>query len=180
MTELTENSNPARSASKTGRPPWYRRKLLIMPSFQLQLIFWNILIAFFIFMVVLYQIAKAMNEMTMMGTNAGFPSDHPYFQFIRELSGNFYLHITTAFFLGMIVSWLVTLFVSHRFAGPIYRVRTYFEGIARGDALRDITFRKGDFLSDFAVTINQALKKVSRPETTQGAPKESSAPPEQN
>ena len=176
MTEPTEIKKPARVASKTGRPPWYRRKLLIMPSFQLQLIFWNILIAFLIFMVVLYQIAKAMNELTLMGTNAGFPSDHPYFQFIHELSGNFYLHITSAFLLGMVVSWLVTLFVSHRFAGPIYRVQSYFAGLARGDPLRDITFRKGDFLSHFAVTINEALKRVSHLDSG----KESSAPPEQN
>ena len=160
MTELKEKVKPAAPASKSERPVIHKRKFLIMPSFQLQLIFSNIVVIFCVLIVVIYQSARAIDELTTKGTKEGFAPDHPYFRFIRELSGSFYLHIMVAFVAGMIVSWLLTLFISHRFAGPIYRLRTYFEGLAGGDTLRDISFRKTDFLSDFAVVINQALKKV--------------------
>ena len=133
-----------------------------MPNFQLTLIFWNILIAFLIFIVVLFQIASGMHDLSMMGTNAGFPPNHPYFMFVREMSGNFYIHITIAFFVGMAVSWLMTLYVSHKVAGPLYRMKSYFEKISGGDEVKDISFRKGDYLTEFAGVINGALKKITK------------------
>ncbi|MBI2605054.1 MAG: methyl-accepting chemotaxis protein [Deltaproteobacteria bacterium] len=148
--------------SSSERPPFWRRRFLIIPAFQLRLIFWNILISLFIFAIVLFQIARAMNELTQMGTSAGFPSDHPYFTFVRELSGNFYVYVSVAFIVGIALSWLITLFVSHRFAGPIYRLRKFFDGIAKGEAVSEIRFRKNDYLADFAPIINDALKRVSK------------------
>lgn len=144
----------------TERPSFYRRKYLIMPAFQLRLIFWNMLITLGIFAVVLLVIARSMGEMVDMGNEAGLPASHPYFQFAHDLARNFYIRFSGAFAAGIVLAGIVTLFISHRFAGPIYRLRKYFDGLSRGGPVSEIKFRKNDFLQDFAPVVNATLKRI--------------------
>lgn len=157
--------------NQTGRPSFFRRKYLIMPKFQLNLIFWNFLVTLMIFIIVLFQISKGMLELNQMGANAGFSPDHPYFQFVRELSGNFYLNISIGFIVGIIASALITLFASHRLAGPLYRLKIFFEKMSHDGKVSDISFRKGDYLSDYSSIINMALKKISKDPSSTQSPK---------
>jgi signal transduction histidine kinase len=52
----------------------------------------------------------------------------------------------------------VTLLVSHRIAGPLYRFKKAMEGMERGDFSRGFTLRTHDQLQDVAVSVNQMLK----------------------
>ena len=144
------------------RPSFFRRKYLIMPKFQLNLILWNFLVTLMIFIIVLFQISKGMSELNKMGLNAGFAPDHPYFQFVRELSGGFYFNISVGFVIGIMVSGIITLFASHKLAGPLYRLKIFFEKMSQDGKLSDISFREGDYLNDYSPIINGALKKISK------------------
>jgi hypothetical protein len=142
-----------------------------MPKFQLNLIFWNFLVTLMVFIIVLFQISKGMLELNQMGMTAGFAPDHPYFQFVRELSGSFYVNISIGFIVGIIVSGLITLFASHRLAGPLYRLKIFFEKMSHDGKVSDINFRKGDYLNDYSAIINMALKKISKEPSTVQTPK---------
>jgi hypothetical protein len=148
--------------TQTQRPSFFRRKFLIMPSFQLTLILWNALITIAIFIIVLLQVNLSMREMKKMGDNAGFHPENPFFKFIDEIGTRFYSHVSIAFLVGLIVSTLMTIYISHKMAGPLYRMRTYFQKISDDGQVKDISFRKGDYLSDFAVIINAALAKIKK------------------
>ena len=148
--------------TQSQRPSLFRRKFLIMPSFQLTLILWNAMITVVIFVIVLFQVNVGMRELKKMGDNAGFHPENPFFKFIDELSGKFYSHVSVAFIFGLIVSSLMTLYLSHKMAGPLYRMRTFFEKMSDDGKVNDISFRKGDYLSDFSAVINRALSKIKK------------------
>ena len=46
------------------------------------------------------------------------------------------------------------ILISHRIAGPVYRIRKTFESMAGGDLSRDIRLRDGDYLCPLADAVN--------------------------
>jgi len=73
---------------------------------------------------------------------------------------NFYVLILA--FLGFIfLSWR-TLILSHRFAGPIYRLEKDLADIAKGDFSIRIKFRKKDELKSIAEGINKILDEMEK------------------
>lgn len=58
---------------------------------------------------------------------------------------------------AFIVMILLSILVSHRIAGPIYRVEKDLDEIVKGDYSRRIKFRAGDDLQELAEKINKLL-----------------------
>ena len=139
----------------------FRQKFLILPEFQYRLLFWNMICFVVVFVLILLQVWRATRQMRGMGEIAGFPSGHPYFIFLRQISANLYFYIAGSFILGGVVSLLITLVVSHRLSGPVYRLMKHFESIAGGEAPGEIRFRRNDYLENYAPMINRALDRLS-------------------
>ncbi len=52
--------------------------------------------------------------------------------------------------------------LSHRFAGPIYRLRTTIRSIAEGNPAPRLKFRKGDYWHDLAEDFNTMVEQLSK------------------
>jgi hypothetical protein len=52
--------------------------------------------------------------------------------------------------------------ISNRFVGPVYRLRNSMRRLARGEEVRPIRFREGDFWLEFADEFNRILELVPR------------------
>lgn len=50
--------------------------------------------------------------------------------------------------------------VSNRFAGPVYRLRTSLDQLAKGEPVPPIKFREGDFWIDLADKFNQVRSRL--------------------
>ena len=61
----------------------------------------------------------------------------------------------------ILISWRV-LILSHRLAGPIYRLEKDLQDIARGNFSMRIRFRKKDELRSIADGINKILDEIER------------------
>jgi hypothetical protein len=53
---------------------------------------------------------------------------------------------------------------SHRFAGPIWRLRHELRRLKEGSSIQPIHFRKGDFWTDLAEDFNAVLRRLERAE----------------
>mgnify|MGYP001563273476 CR=1 FL=1 len=53
----------------------------------------------------------------------------------------------------------VTLFVSHKIAGPLYRFKKILEAMGEGDFLSQVRIRKGDQLQDIAKIFDDMIAK---------------------
>lgn len=67
------------------------------------------------------------------------------------------VRVWPALFLAMIISGLLSVFVTHRLAGPIYRFGQVAHQVASGDLSIRVRLRKGDDLGDLQASMNQAL-----------------------
>ncbi len=59
-----------------------------------------------------------------------------------------------------IVTIILTLLVSHKIAGPLYRFKKVIEAMGEGDFAQDFKIRQRDQLQDLAKTINSAIQRV--------------------
>ena len=51
--------------------------------------------------------------------------------------------------------------LSHRWVGPIYRLRTALRALSRGEAVQPISFREGDFWKDLAGDFNAVAERLN-------------------
>lgn len=92
----------------------------------------------------------------------GLPENHSFFQFISEMQNTMdSVFIATALivFALLVVGGII---LSHRVAGPLYRLNFYLHLLAEHDPsnLKDISFREKDFFPELAEAYNLALKRL--------------------
>lgn len=59
-------------------------------------------------------------------------------------------------FIGIV--FVTCIFVSHKIAGPIYKLKKYLTEVREGGANYPLSFRKGDNFSDLAVDVNDTIE----------------------
>jgi len=69
--------------------------------------------------------------------------------------------IWPAIFLAMLVSAFLSVFVTHRFAGPLYRFHQVVDQIAAGDLSTGFKLRKGDDLVELETALNRAIESLA-------------------
>ncbi len=52
--------------------------------------------------------------------------------------------------------------LTNRFAGPVYRVRVTLESLVRGDSIRPVHFRDGDFWCELAPILNMLAARLGQ------------------
>ena len=146
--------------------PVFTRKLkhwMIYPKFQMRLIIWNLLIMSMAFGIVGIGVCQTFSYLKGLGTAVGLPNGHNYFQFIQLQSSVFFRNLAIAGALCGIASFMITLIVSHRLAGPMTRLRTYFAEIKSSGQVQDpLKFRKDDYMLELADEINSALENLKK------------------
>lgn len=62
--------------------------------------------------------------------------------------------------LFLAVTFVISLFMSHRIAGPLYKLSRFFDEVGRGHLNQDLHFRKQDYFTDLAADFNLMLKGI--------------------
>ena len=142
-----------------------RIKLIIYPKLQYTLIAVNSLIMFIIIGAVAFQSHQHLNKMRELGIANKMPSKHPYFGFLNLLEADLNKYLLIGAAIGVLISAIITLLLSHKMAGPIVRLRGYFKDISETYPQKDfqeLQFRKNDFFADLPPHINQAVEKIKK------------------
>jgi hypothetical protein len=58
-------------------------------------------------------------------------------------------------FLGLIFA--ITIFFSHKVAGPLYRIKVFLDDIKIGKGRKEIVIRKGDYFGDLVKDVEQTF-----------------------
>jgi hypothetical protein len=137
----------------------FRKKLLINPHFQLTLMGINAAVITLVFAVIWIQAGRIFSDMGpftgLAGIRGDLAGDYLAFQASR-----FHTTILVTYLFAMITSCAMTLVVSYRFAGPLIRLRGYFERLGTGDGkFHELNFRTGDYFSELPPIINDGLKR---------------------
>ncbi len=89
------------------------------------------------------------------------------FFFVPEAAkklGDIYLHTSELLIVPLavlaVIGAVAGVFISHRIAGPVYRVKRVSEEIAKGNLSVSVKFRKGDELHDLADSMNSMISGI--------------------
>jgi hypothetical protein len=157
-------SQPARRYS--------RRKFLIFPKFQIPVLAVNLGVILLMAGIVWFGAQNAFSELRPA---AGLSDGEREF-FLRYLdyqAHRFERSLLLALVAGTGVSTFLSLVITHRFSGPLLRLRGYFKMLSErppqsGEAVPRLEFRDGDYLSDLPPLINEAVGRVARDKTKAG------------
>ncbi|MBL7663763.1 MAG: hypothetical protein JNM93_01425 [Bacteriovoracaceae bacterium] len=139
------------------------KKFIIYPKFQMKLLSFNLAIVLIGFGCISYRIWSSFHDLEKIGTNANLPADHIFFKFLdHQLHELFFPDLLITFLIVIVFTSLVTLRLSQKLAGPILRMKTYFESIEKnpGEAKHQLKFREGDFFDDLPEVINKAHSRL--------------------
>ena len=139
-----------------------RMRFLIYPKLQLSLIFSGMGVLALSYVFIAIQVYRSFHELKGLGEQIGLPAGHPYFEFIQFHEHALSVSLYIAGVISCLVSFVLLLVLSHRVAGPIVRLKGYFEAMSREGWKTRLTFRKGDFFSELPEVINQALEPKAK------------------
>jgi hypothetical protein len=101
------------------------------------------------------------------GLALGLPPTHVFFRFLQEQQRTMDLIFIVTALLTLLTIVGFGLFLSHRVAGPLYRLKQYLaETPVDGKVQELLKFRDGDYFPDVADAINSRLSKTSKTSST--------------
>jgi len=139
-----------------------RKNYLINPKFQLSFILFSILTSFFGMAVFYGAIKYFFWTFKNMGKEVGIPENHIFFTFLDDQSTKMnYIFIISAF-VFFLISLIGSLLLSHKVAGPIYRLTKYLKESSKEsqtpEELSKLQFRKGDFFLELQDAFNDFIE----------------------
>lgn len=136
-----------------------RRNLLINPKFQLSFLAYTLGVS--VVTIGFFYLADAYFfwKFSQLGQGLGLPPNHVFFQFLDEQksSKNFYYGVTAGVSVAVLGVW--GLLLSHRVAGPLYRLKKHLKSVSDGSTSSDVRFREGDFFQEVADAYNEQMVK---------------------
>jgi hypothetical protein len=135
-----------------------RTQYVIYPRFQFLLIAVNATLMLVSFAIIFFEASQTFSRFRHLGGVIQLSADHPYFKLIEFESSGMYASLILSFSLAILITSAVTLVISHRLAGPIVRLKSYFSEISKtGSVQSKLKFRDGDYFEDLPEVINSAL-----------------------
>ncbi len=136
-----------------------RRRLLVDPRLQYELIGWAALV--FVVATVVFSgiIWFVLHDAQILGESVGMPGDHPFFTRLAELRWAAAGAVAVTFVgLGALVVY-GGLLRSRRIVGPLTSLRSHLDEAAAGSPT-PIRFRREDHLADIAERYNRLVETL--------------------
>ena len=138
-----------------------RKKYLINPKFQLSFVFMCLLPATVTIVTFFSFIQYYFFKLFMEGKELGLPLDHPYFMLLSD-QRILLAKIFVFFMILVTILYLVWgIWISHKIAGPIYRLEKYLKSLTDIPE-SDLKFREGDYFLEIPESFNEWLRKIRK------------------
>ena len=98
---------------------------------------------------------------------AGLTPDHVFYRFIADRQVEMNLITGVTFFVLLVLVVGFGLVLSHKIAGPMYRLRVHFTQSAERGIAKPVHFREGDYFQEVPDAYNLQFKKVEEEESVQ-------------
>lgn len=139
-----------------------RKVILINPKFQLNII--AHFIGLSLISIAAFYAANAwfFYKFSELGKEMGLPAEHVFFQFINSQKMQMNWIFLAVSIVVLVILTLGGAVLSHKVAGPIYRLCQHLKGIGAGGDVRPLSFRNGDYFSEIVDHLNPVLEKVEK------------------
>jgi hypothetical protein len=139
-----------------------RKNFLINPRFQLSYI--KHTVNLMLLTVLIFYAANLYHfwDFKKRGLEAGLPPDHIFFRFLQQQQTSMEIVFIVTAIIAAIFIIAYGVFLSHRVAGPLYRMNRYLEKNKGKINPGELRFRKGDYFSELAENFNNYIKELNK------------------
>jgi hypothetical protein len=131
------------------------KNYLIYPKFQIPLIIVGQVPFIATLLFLNWRIYDALNRIENLALDLGLPRSHQIFDILHIQGRTIDRVFQIATISCSLISLIVLLILSHRLAGPLYRLRLHLrELVTNRNKNREVHFRKGDFLVEMEPDLN--------------------------
>ena len=139
-----------------------RKRYLINPRFQMSFLVFSSIVSILGMSVFFLSIKYFFWSFHQLGEKYGIPADHIFFKFIDDQSAKMNVLFLLTAIIVLIISLVGAVMLSHRVAGPIYRMTQHFNSIKSKADMKEVKFRKGDFFIELQNAFNHFIKKTNQ------------------
>ena len=135
-----------------------RKVILINKPFQYSILAWFSFLSIILISIFYSTIWYFFNNLKKEALSVGLPPEHIFFTFINEQKAIMDNVFIVSSIVALIVILVGGLVLSHKVAGPLYRLTKHLQGHNRGN-ITPVKFRKGDYFPEIEEAFNEFLKK---------------------
>jgi len=137
-----------------------RKHFLINPRFQLNYIKHTIFLM--LMTVVIFYGASLYHfwNFKKQGQAAGLPEEHIFFKFLQQQQSSMEIVFLVTAFVVAIFIVAYGIFLSHKVAGPLYRMNRYLEENRGSNTSEELKFRKDDYFPELADNFNKYIEEL--------------------
>ncbi len=137
----------------------YKRNIFIInPAYQFKYclaVLALILLGTITFPVIIYEVFEKLIEVQPLNEQMFVDARNNIFQ---------YLLFSQFCYLG--ISFVICIYLSHKTAGPIYKLTQYLKSLRESDQIPPLTFRKGDYFTELPAEVNETVTHLKSCQNT--------------
>ncbi len=126
-------------------------KFIINPKFQFKMVLLFLLISVMNNVIFYTAVHLFFNQAQSGAASMGIPEAKPFYDFIMNQKNEMNFNLIIVLVLSTLLMFFIGITLSHKIAGPLYRLNLHFRNMANDSTLKKIHFRKGDFFNEIAV-----------------------------
>jgi hypothetical protein len=135
-----------------------RKVILINKPFQYSILGWFSLLSALLIAIFYTTIWYFFHNLEKEAISVGLPPDHIFFTFINQQKSIMDNVFIFSSIIALFVILMGGLILSHKVAGPLYRLTKHLQGHDRSN-ITPLKFRKGDYFPEIEESFNEFLKK---------------------
>lgn len=137
-----------------------RSKFLINKRFQLKFAFfvcsWIFALSM-IYPIIIYNIFEYFHHVA----SSSEPNMILNVERIKGMEGQVLLILGVLQILFLLITFILSIFLSHRIAGPLFKLRRAIEEVGKGNMDQRITFRKNDHFVEMQDSFNEMIQHMN-------------------
>lgn len=137
-----------------------RKRLLIIPSFQISFLVYTAISTVVLTSVFLISNRYFFWKFNEKAREMNVPAEHIYFKFLAEQESTMNMIFIVSAMTILLINFIYGLYMSHRIAGPVYRIQQFVESVLNGKSI-PLSFRKSDYFHELATAVNKLVKGAS-------------------
>jgi hypothetical protein len=139
-----------------------RLKYFVYPQFQTALLLANVIINLCLFTFLSFKVQLFFESLIQNGKSAGFSDGHIYYEFINSQRNHLKIEFLIALVISLIFTSVFTLWLSHKLAGPLVRLKDILKLTAESGVYKSFTFRDKDYFRDIPEYLNLAIESIRK------------------
>jgi sensor histidine kinase YesM len=147
-----------------GKPSFLRRKFVVNPRFQYEIILYFAGTLVITLGVLFWSVNRELRAVIGQAHILGFIPPHPVLGALTAHRSTVNLMFVMVSVVAMLFLVMGSLVLSHRIAGPLFRLVKHMRQIALGADIGAVRFRKDDYFHEIADSFNKLIGAQYKPE----------------